>query len=77
MADPTGSTPTDAPDTGRAEAELIGRVIQSEQKLSDYFTTIITKSVTDQLDRRQMYRLRVIGVVVATLLTVAIPGTIA
>ena len=64
-----------AAEQSKNEAELIGRIIQSEQKLSDYFTTIITKSVTDQLERRSMMRLRVIGVVVAALLTVAIPGT--
>ena len=73
------TTSADAPaeppsDRTRAEAELIGRVIQSEQKLTDYFTTIIKESVTDQLDRRAMLRLRVIGVVVVSLLTVAIPG---
>jgi hypothetical protein len=61
-------------DSQREEAELIGRIIQSEQKLTDYFTTIIAKSVTDQLDRRNMMRLRVIGMVLVLLMTVAIPG---
>ncbi len=41
----------EARDARRDEAELIGRVIQSEQKLTGYFTTIITKSVTDQLNK--------------------------
>jgi hypothetical protein len=58
----------------RDEAELIGRIIQSEQKLTDYFTTIITKSVTDQLEKRHLIRLRITGMMVALLLTVAIPG---
>jgi hypothetical protein len=74
MADETSDETTSA---RRDEAELIGRIIQSEQKLSDYFTTIITKSVTDHLERRNMMRLRVIGVVAAALLTVAIPGILA
>ena len=72
------STPTDgqspAAEQRRDEAELIGRIIQSEQKLSEYFTTIITKGVTDQLERRNMVRLRIIGIVGVSLLTVAIPG---
>jgi hypothetical protein len=72
MADEKSGETSDA---RRDEAELIGRIIQSEQKLTDYFTTIITKSVTDQLDRRNMLRLRVIGLVVVALMTVAIPGT--
>ena len=66
---------SETPSARRDEAELIGRIIQSEQKLTDYFTTVITKSVTDQLDQRNMLRLRVIGLVVVALMTVAIPGT--
>lgn len=31
---------TKKPNRGGIEAELIGRIIQSEQKLSEYFTTI-------------------------------------
>lgn len=58
----------------QSEAELIGRIIQSEQKLSDYFTTIITKSVTDQLERRNTARLRLIGMVSLVLVSVIIPA---
>jgi len=58
----------------RAEAELIGRIIQSEQKLSDYFTTIITKSVTDQMEVRNLFRLKLFGLVLVIFMTVAIPG---
>jgi len=57
-----------------SEAELIGRVIQSEQKLSEYFTTIITKSVTEQIERRNMARLRLFGVVSVILVSVLIPA---
>ena len=67
-------TSNETGDTQRDEAELIGRIIQSEQKLTDYFTTIITNSVTDQLDRRNMMRIRVTGLVLVLLMTVAIPG---
>ncbi len=56
-----------------SEAELIGRIIQSEQKLTDYFTNIITKSVTDQLERRNVYRLRLIGVISVVIITLAVP----
>ena len=64
-ADPEGdsmsdATPGDAQERSaeqnKSEAELIGRIIQSEQKLSDYFTTMIVKSVTDQLERRNVAR---------------------
>ena len=58
----------------RAEAELIGRIIQSEQKLTDYFTTVITRSVTEQLDSRNALRLRVAGMVSLALITLAIPA---
>ena len=72
------TTPNDpknvSAEQSKEEAELIGRIIQSEQKLTDYFTTIIINRVTDQLDRRAMLRLRVFGVIVVSLLTVAIPG---
>ena len=72
MSESTSSdNPAPGTDQARQEAELIGRIIQSEQKLSDYFTTIITKSVTDQLERRSVMRLRLIGVVVVSLLTVS------
>lgn len=57
-----------------SEAELIGRIIQSEQKLSEYFTTIITKSVTEQIERRNMARLRLFGVVSVILVSVLIPA---
>lgn len=57
-----------------SEAELIGRNIQSEQKLSEYFTTIITKSVTEQIERRNMARLRLFGVVSVILVSVLIPA---
>ena len=71
------ATPGDAKERSaeqnKSEAELIGRIIQSEQKLSDYFTTMIVKSVTDQLERRNVARLRLIGLVVASLLAVAVP----
>lgn len=56
------------------EAELIGRIIQSEQKLSEYFTTIITKSVTEQIERRNMARLRLFGIVSVILVSVIIPA---
>ena len=59
-----------------SEAELIGRIIQSEQKLTDYFTNIITKSVTDQLERRNTYRLRLIGVISVALITLAVPTAV-
>ena len=69
------TTSKETPDNdNRSEAELIGRIIQSEQKLTEYFTTVIIKSVTEQLEKRAMMRLRVVGVVVVSLLTVAIPG---
>ena len=75
MSETTPNDPKIGPaEQSRGEAELIGRIIQSEQKLTDYFTTIIIKNVTDQLERRAMMRLRIIGLVVASLLTVAIPG---
>ena len=77
MAEKPQAPPEITSDARRDEAELIGRIIQSEQKLSDYFTTIITKAVTDQLDRRQMMRLRIIGAVAVALITVAIPGMMA
>jgi hypothetical protein len=65
--------------TGKAgsvdnEAELIGRIIQSEQKLTEYFTTIITKSVTEQIERRNLARLRLVGVVSVVLVSVIIPA---
>lgn len=56
------------------DAELIGRIIQSEQKLTEYFTTIITKSVTEQIERRNLARLRLIGVVSVVLVSVIIPA---
>jgi hypothetical protein len=41
MSESTSSdNPAPGTDQARQEAELIGRIIQSEQKLSDYFTTI-------------------------------------
>lgn len=61
-------------DSVENEAELIGRIIQSEQKLSEYFTTIITKSVTEQIERRNLARLRLIGVVSVVLVSVIIPA---
>ncbi len=61
-------------DTVGNEAELIGRIIQSEQKLSEYFTTIITKSVTEQIERRNLARLRLFGVVSVILISVIIPA---
>ena len=69
-------TPNETIDARRDEAELIGRIIQSEQKLTDYFTTTISKSVTDQLDRRNMMRIRIAGMVLILIMAVAIPGII-
>ena len=77
MSDEADSAQERAREEARREAELIGRVIQSEQRLSDYFTTIITKAVTDQLERRSALRLRVFGIIGVSLLTVAIPGIMA
>ena len=61
MADKHDSQKPEKADSVGSEAELIGRIIQSEQKLSEYFTTIITKSVTEQIERRNLARLRQIG----------------
>ena len=62
MSETTPNDPKNvSAEQSKAEAELIGRIIQSEQKLTDYFTTIIINRVTDQLDRRAMLRLRVFG----------------
>ena len=75
MNESTSNTPPPPlADDSKAEAELIGRIIQSEQKLTEYFTTIITNSVTEKLDQRAVLRLRMIGVVGVTLLAVAVPG---
>ncbi|MGB5329606.1 MAG: hypothetical protein WBO58_15415, partial [Gammaproteobacteria bacterium] len=74
MADKHDSQKPEKPDSVGSEAELIGRIIQSEQKLSDYFTTIITKSVTEQMERRNLTRLRVIGVVSVVVVGLLIPA---
>jgi len=65
---------TEKPDIVGSEAELIGRIIQSEQKLTEYFTTIITKSVTEQIERRNMARLRVFGIVSVVVVSLMIPA---
>jgi hypothetical protein len=63
MAEHKEDQKAEKPDSVGSEAELIGRIIQSEQKLSEYFTTIITKSVTEQIERRNMARLRMFGII--------------
>jgi hypothetical protein len=65
---------TGKPDSVGSEAELIGRIIQSEQKLSEYFTTIITKSVTEQIERRNMARLRMFGIISVIVVSLMIPA---
>jgi hypothetical protein len=65
---------TEKPDSIASEAELIGRIIQSEQKLTEYFTTIITKSVTEQIERRNMARLRMFGIISVVLVGLMIPA---
>lgn len=65
---------TGKPDSVGSEAELIGRIIQSEQKLSEYFTTIITKSVTEQIERRNMARLRMFGIISVVVVSLMIPA---
>ena len=74
MADKDDSQKPEKPDSVGSEAELIGRIIQSEQKLSEYFTTIITKSVTEQIERRNLARLRLIGVVSVVVVSLLIPA---
>jgi len=74
VADKQDDQKTEKPDSVGSEAELIGRIIQSEQKLSEYFTTIITKSVTEQIERRNLARLRLIGVVSVVVVSLLIPA---
>ena len=61
-------------DSVGSEAELIGRIIQSEQKLTEYFTTIITKSVTEQIERRNMARLRMFGIISVVVVSLMFPA---
>jgi hypothetical protein len=65
---------TEKPDSVGGEADLIGRIIQSEQKLSEYFTTIITKSVTEQIERRNMARLRMFGIISVVVVSLMVPA---
>jgi len=74
MAEKQDDQKDDKPDSASSEAELIGRIIQSEQKLSEYFTTIITKSVTEQIERRNMARLRMFGIISVILVGLMIPA---
>ena len=74
MADKQDDKKTEDLGSIGSEAELIGRIIQSEQKLSEYFTTIITKSVTEQIERRNLARLRLFGVVSLVLISLMIPA---
>jgi hypothetical protein len=70
MAEHKEDQKAEKPDSVGSEAELIGRIIQSEQKLSEYFTTIITKSVTEQIERRNMARLRMFGIISVVVRTI-------
>ena len=74
MAEQKDDQKNEKPDIVGSEAELIGRIIQSEQKLTEYFTTIITKSVTEQIERRNMARLRVFGIVSVVVVSLMIPA---
>ena len=74
MAEKQDDQKTGKADTVGSEAELIGRIIQSEQKLSEYFTTIITKSVTEQIERRNMARLRMFGIISVVVVSLMIPA---
>ena len=74
MADKQDDQKTEKPDSVGSEAELIGRIIQSEQKLSEYFTNIITKSVTEQIERRNLARLRLTGIVSVVVVSLLIPA---
>ena len=74
MAEKQDDQKTEKPDGVGSEAELIGRIIQSEQKLSEYFTTIITKSVTEQIERRNMARLRLFGIISVVVVSLMIPA---
>ena len=74
MAEKQDDQKTEKADSVGSEAELIGRIIQSEQKLTEYFTTIITKSVTEQIERRNMTRLRVFGVISVVVVGLMIPA---
>ena len=62
------------PDFSSEDTERIGRIIQSEQSLSDYFTTIIAKSVTEQIEKRTAIRLRLYGLVALGLISIVIPS---
>ena len=74
MAEKQDDQKTEKPDGVGSEAELIGRIIQSEQKLSEYFTTIITKSVTEQIERRNMARLRLFGIISVVVVSLMLPA---
>ena len=74
MAEQKEDQKAEKPDNVGSEAELIGRIIQSEQKLSEYFTTIITKSVTEQIERRNMARLRMFGIISVVVVSLMIPA---
>jgi len=74
MAEQKEDQKAEKPDSVGSEAELIGRIIQSEQKLTEYFTTIITKSVTEQIERRNMARLRMFGIISVVVVSLMIPA---
>jgi len=74
MAEKQEDPKTEKPETVGSDAELIGRIIQSEQKLTEYFTTIITKSVTEQIERRNMTRLRMFGIISVVVVSLMVPA---
>ena len=74
MAEKQDDQKNEKADSVGSEAELIGRIIQSEQKLTEYFTTIITKSVTEQIERRNMARLRMFGIISVVVVSMMVPA---
>ena len=56
------------------EAEVIARMINSEQRVTDYFITVITRAVADDINQKNNFRVRVVGIVAAVILTFVFPA---